>query len=202
MPSRVSARASSTTSTRKSSVPPSNAGPAVFVPEEPAPPTSSPNLRPNIVEVFADAQGATTGHRKLVVKLRKLQEYCCGLRAPEESGKNGKKGRKSLGGLGFDDREGVAEKEFNAEISRCLLRVLGIKKAEGAGDRVVKFLGTFLKTATEKGRLRFFSMVEYLPTMSLNVLGYLTETMPQILRRTPREMQIRRKRCRKRRLPG
>jgi condensin complex subunit 3 len=149
MPSRVGARASSATSTRKSSAPPSGGAPAVFIPDEPSLPTSSPNLRANIVEVFADAQRATTGHRKLVVRLRKIQEYCCGLRAPAQKGK---KGRTSLGGLGFDDPEGVAEKEFNAEISRCVLRVLVLKKAEGAGDRVVKFLGTFLKAATDKGK--------------------------------------------------
>ena len=155
MPVRASTRAPSTTSTRKSSVPPSNA-PAVFIPDEPAPPTASPHLRNNIVEVFADAQRSLTGHRKLVVKLRKIQEYCCGLRVvPKEGeqGKKGKRGRTSLGALGFDDREGVAEKEFNVEVSRCLLRVLGVKKAEGAGDRVVKFLGTFLRTATEKGEI-------------------------------------------------
>ncbi|KAL1959922.1 hypothetical protein VTO42DRAFT_590 [Malbranchea cinnamomea] len=147
MPGRAGTRAPSTTSTRKSSVPPSTGAPSVFIPEEPPLPTASPHLRPNIIEIFADAQRATTGHRKLVVKLRKIQEYCCGLRVPKEKGK---KGRTSLGALGFDDREGVAEKEFNVEISRCLLRVLGVKKAEVAGDRVMKFLGMFLRTATEK----------------------------------------------------
>jgi condensin complex subunit 3 len=139
-------------------------------------PTSSPNLRANIVEVFADAQRATTGHRKLVVRLRKIQEYCCGLRTPAQKGK---KGRTSLGGLGFDDPEGVAEKEFDAEISRCVLRVLVLKKAEGAGDRVVKFLGTFLKAATDKG------------TSDPNLLGILSltdgelQTLRSMLKETP-----------------
>ena len=88
-----------------------------------------------------------------MVKLRKIQEYCCGLRAVPKEGEKGKgkRGRTSLGALGFDDREGLAEKEFGTEVSRCLLRVLGVKKAEGAGDRILKFLGTFLRTAAEKG---------------------------------------------------
>lgn len=153
MPSRVSARASSTASTRKSSAAPSNTGPTFFIPEEPPIPTSTPNLRANVAEIFADAQRAITGHRKLVVKLRKIQETCCGLRAQKSKGKEGNEHEAVEGGL--ENRDGSAEKEFNTEVARCLLRVLGVKKAEGAGDRVIKFLGTFLKTATDKGRILF-----------------------------------------------
>lgn len=101
-----------------------------------------------------------------MVRLRKIQEYCCGLRVvpPKDDGdgtgkKGGRRARTSLGALGFDDREGLAEKEFSVEVSRCLLRVLGVKKAEGAGDRVVKFLGTFLRTATEKGEYCYLKAV-------------------------------------------
>ena len=36
------------------------------------------------------------------------------------------------------------------EISRCALRVLGVKKTEPVGDRVIRFLGLFLKSACEK----------------------------------------------------
>lgn len=157
MPSRVSARASSAASSRKSATP-SNTGASVFIPEEPATPTSSPNLRANVVEIFSDAQRSNTGHRKLVVKLRKIQEVCCGLRSQKGKGKGGDDdvgGEYSNIESGLDNREGIAEKEINMEITRCILRVLGVKKAEGAGDRVIKFLGTFLKTATDKGKSAF-----------------------------------------------
>ncbi|PGG98063.1 hypothetical protein AJ79_08995 [Helicocarpus griseus UAMH5409] len=150
MPSRVSARASSATSTRKSSAPPSGNPPAVFIPAEPPLPTSSKHLRANIVEIFADAQRSTTGHRKLVVRLRKIQEGCCGLRQDNGKGKKGGQHHDESLDDTFGDGGSLAEKEFNIEVSRCMLRVLGVKKAEGAGDRVIKFLGTFLRMASEK----------------------------------------------------
>ncbi|OAX78245.1 hypothetical protein ACJ72_07451 [Emergomyces africanus] len=150
MPSRVSARASSAASARKSSAPPADKTVStVFIPAEPALPTSSPHLRKSIVEIFADAQRSATGHRKLVVRLRKIQEGCCGLRQENGKGKASKQPDESINDS-FTDGDGVAEKEFNIEVSRCMLRVLGVKKTEGAGDRVIKFLGTFLRVASEK----------------------------------------------------
>ncbi|KAL2369986.1 condensin complex subunit 3, variant [Blastomyces gilchristii SLH14081] len=150
MPARVSARASSATSTRKSSAPPAErSAPSVFIPPEPALPTSSPHLRKSIVEIFSDAQRSATGHRKLVVRLRKIQEGCCGLRREKTKGKGSKQHEESIND-GFTADDGVAEKEFNIEVSRCMLRILGVKKTEGAADRVIKFLGTFLRLASER----------------------------------------------------
>ncbi|OAX79904.1 hypothetical protein ACJ72_05774 [Emergomyces africanus] len=137
MPSRVSARASSAASARKSSAPPADKTVStVFIPAEPALPTSSPHLRKSIVEIFADAQRSATGHRKLVVRLRKIQEGCCGLRQENGKGKASKQPDESINDS-FTDGDGVAEKEFNIEVSRCMLRVLGVKKTEGAGDRAL-----------------------------------------------------------------
>ncbi|KAF3479663.1 condensin complex component cnd3 [Arthroderma uncinatum] len=146
MPGRSSTRASSTASTRKSSVPPTNA-PTIYIPEEPALPTTSSSLRSNVVDIFADAQRAITGHRKLAVKLRKIQELCCGLRTTKVDGKKGSRLSEIHGDVAGG---GLPEKELNIEICRCLLRVVSVKKAEGAADRVIKFLGTFLKSATDK----------------------------------------------------
>ncbi|KAH0298992.1 ARM repeat-containing protein, partial [Aureobasidium melanogenum] len=42
------------------------------------------------------------------------------------------------------------EDDFNTEVVRCVLRVLPIKKSETVGDRIVKFLGIFLRVASEK----------------------------------------------------
>jgi condensin complex subunit 3 len=150
MPARVSARASSAATSRKSSAQPSNA-PAVSIPEEPPLPSTSPQLRANIVAIFADAQRSIATHRKLVVRLRKIQESCCGLSSKKDK-KSKQTGEDGERPAIVDDTDGVAEKEFNIEISRCIIRVLGVKKTEGAGDRIIKFLGTFLKSASDKGK--------------------------------------------------
>jgi condensin complex subunit 3 len=99
--------------------------------------------------MFTDAQRSTTAHRKLVVRLRKLQEGCCGLRPKSE--KKGKKGKAKGEDDGVVNMDEAAEKEFNTEVSRCVIRVLGVKKTEPVGDRIIRFLGAFLRSASEKG---------------------------------------------------
>ncbi|KAJ5795299.1 Armadillo-like helical [Penicillium paradoxum] len=152
MPGRVAARSTSAT-TRRSSAQPSASGragsvtPSFAIPEEPTEPTSSPTLRRDVCLLFADAQRSATGHRKLVVRLRKLQEFCCGI----SQKKNNKKGKdqdpeEAL----IPGEETEAEKEFNVEVGRCILRILPIKKSEPVGDRILRFLGTFLSHASEK----------------------------------------------------
>lgn len=82
--------------------------------------------------MFADAQRTATGHRKLAVGLRKIQEACC-----YESVKQRHHAS--------SQEEDFDENDFNTEVGRCVVRLLSIKKSEGAGDKVVKFLGLFLK---------------------------------------------------------
>lgn len=112
---------------------------AVEIPDE-GPVTS---LRTQIAQVFGDAQKTTATQRKLVVNLRKIQEACCF--EPPETGKTGKKGSEEV-------KEDFDEEEFNTEVGRCVLRILGVKKSEPVGDRVLRFLGLFLKHASEKGK--------------------------------------------------
>lgn len=100
------------------------------------------SLRTQIAQIFGDAQKTTATQRKLVVNLRKIQEACCF--EPPEPKKGGKKGREEI-------HEDFDEEEFNNEVVRCVLRVLGVKKSEPAGDRIIRFLGLFLKHASEKG---------------------------------------------------
>ncbi|KAJ5104348.1 Armadillo-like helical [Penicillium alfredii] len=158
MPGRVAARSTSAT-TRRSSAQPSASGraasvtPSIAIPEEPALPSSSPNLRRDVCSIFVDAQRSTTGHRKLVVRLRKLQESCCGI----ASKKNNKAKDQEQEGLQIPGEETVAEKEFNVEVGRCLLRILPIKKTEPVGDRILRFVGTFLVHAAEKDGEMFTS---------------------------------------------
>lgn len=47
--------------------------------------------------------------------------------------------------------EDFDEEEFNGEVTRCVLRILVVKKGENVGDRVIRFLGLFLKHASDKG---------------------------------------------------
>lgn len=139
MPARVSARTSATSRvSRKSSVPTLNASTASRLsPDDTEVQEESPTsaLRANICAIFGDAQRTTAGHRKLVVNLRKIQETCC-----YESETQGKRAL-----------DGYDEEDFNAEVGRCVVRVLPVKKSEGAGDRIVRFLGQFLRHASEKG---------------------------------------------------
>lgn len=129
MPGRVSVRAARSATTRAK---PRNTEASEEVPDE-GPVTS---LRQNICDIFGDVQRSNTGHRKLIITLRKLQEWCC---------------YEPVSGRSSTANEDYDENDFNAEMCRCMLRVLSIRKSEPAGDRVVKFTGAFLRHATESG---------------------------------------------------
>ena len=136
MPGRVSARptaesritrkpSSQTISTHKST-----ASPNVVFPDE----GPSSALRIQICNIFGDAQRSTAGHRKSVVSLRKIQEAC--IYEPSRPSQK--------------THEQYTEVDFIAEIARCIIRLMSIKKSENVGDRLVRFLGLFLSHASEK----------------------------------------------------
>lgn len=113
-----------------------------------------PHLRERIAEIFNDAQQSTAGHRKLVVRLRKIQVICCGLAQAEENKSQRDADRRHTGSLidNVDvESSQESEEEFKTEVLRCVLRVLPVKKTESAGDRAIRFVGSFLSSATEKG---------------------------------------------------
>lgn len=91
-------------------------------------------MRLSVCAIFSDAQKTTTGHRKLAVSLRKIQEACC--YEPAKPKKHA------------SHEDDFDENDFGTEVGRCVVRVLSVKKSEGAGDKIVKFLGLFLKHAT------------------------------------------------------
>lgn len=130
MPGRVASRAPHAANARTRT---RAASPTDNIPEE----SPSTSLRTAVCQVFTDVHKSNTGHRKLVVSLRRIQEACC-----YEPAKN----RKQAIEEDFD------EPEFNEEVARCMLRVLVVRKSEPAGDRIVKFLALFLKHATEQGQ--------------------------------------------------
>lgn len=108
-----------------------NSSPATEIPDEGV----DTSLRRAICTVFSDSQKSTAGHRKCVISLRKIQEACC------YEPVNQKKGKQD---------EDFEEEDFNNEFVRCTLRTMAVKKSEPAGDRVVRFLGTFLNAASQK----------------------------------------------------
>ncbi|KAF4634305.1 hypothetical protein G7Y89_g3803 [Cudoniella acicularis] len=143
MPGRVSTRSTRTSAavSHKSSVQTLNlrastasrvSTPYIEIPEE----TPENELRTQISSIFRDAQRTTASHRKLVINLRKIQEACC---YEPTSQKN-----KKTGAEDFD------EEQFNYEFSRCVLRVMPVKKSESVGERTIRFIGLFLKHAHEK----------------------------------------------------
>jgi len=144
MPGRVSSRSTRTSAavSHKSSVQTLNSrastasrisSPYIEIPEE----TADNPLRTQVASIFADAQKTTATHRKLVINLRKLQEACC--YEPQTSSKGKKTGAEE-----FD------EEQFTQEFVRCVARVMPVKKSESVGERAIRFIGLFLKTANEK----------------------------------------------------
>ncbi|KKA27124.1 hypothetical protein TD95_000365 [Thielaviopsis punctulata] len=91
-------------------------------------------LRPQICAIFRDAQRTTASHRKFVISMRKIHEACC--YEPIN--------QKKVSVHDFD------EETFNAEFIRCVLRVLPVKKSESVGEKSIRFIGLFLRHASEK----------------------------------------------------
>lgn len=136
MPARIARGARSAAASRKTSAQTvkstgRNSSPVTDVPDEGA----DTSLRRAVCTVFSDAQKSTAGHRKAIISLRKIQEACC------YEPVNYKKGKQS---------EDFDAEDFNTEVKRCILRVLPVRKAEPVGDRIVRFLGTYLNVASQK----------------------------------------------------
>jgi condensin complex subunit 3 len=146
----------------------------IEVPDE-GPVTS---LRTRIAQVFSDASKTTATQRKLVVTLRKIQEECC-FEPPETN-----KGRN-------EERETFEEDDFIAEMGRVVLRVMNVKKSEPAGDRIVRFLTTFLKYATEKDA----KLIEDLPhedaTPSSRLSEYIIKTVLRLIQSKDKTVRYR-----------
>jgi condensin complex subunit 3 len=146
----------------------------IEVPDE-GPVTS---LRTRIAQVFSDASKTTATQRKLVVTLRKIQEECC-FEPPETN-----KGRN-------EERESFEEDDFITEMVRVVLRVMNVKKSEPAGDRVVRFLTTFLKYATEKDAkdIEGDSQDDSTPSSRLSV--YIIKTVLRLLQSKDKTVRFR-----------
>ncbi|KAF9641430.1 Armadillo-like helical [Lasiodiplodia theobromae] len=127
----ASSAKSSTTARSRNSRSTRTSANAVEIPDE----GESTSLREQICRIFGDAQRTTATQRKLVVQLRKIQEACC--YEPVKPKKQ-------------QSNEDFGEEEFNAEVGRCMLRILPVKKSEPVGDRIIRFLALFLKHSSDK----------------------------------------------------
>ncbi|KAF3009611.1 hypothetical protein E8E13_006938 [Curvularia kusanoi] len=134
MPGRTTTRTARTT--RAGAGTRSARSSAIEIPDE----GDTTSLRNRIVQVFKDAQKTTATQRKLVVTLRKIQEEVC-FEPPAHKARNARE---------EEDVEDFDEADFNQEFVRNVLRVANVKKSEPAGDRMVRFMATFLRYASEK----------------------------------------------------
>ncbi|KAI1654507.1 condensin subunit Cnd3 [Daldinia decipiens] len=130
MPARSSARSTRTTGAVSSKASRRVSSSSIDIPEE----TPDSQLRTQICAIFRDAQKTTAAHRKLVINLRKIHEACC--YEPTRPDKTST--------TEFD------ETDFNTEFTRCVLRVMPVKKSEGVGEKIIRFIGLFLRHANDK----------------------------------------------------
>ncbi|KAF2267252.1 hypothetical protein CC78DRAFT_512532 [Lojkania enalia] len=136
----------------------------IEVPDE-GPETS---LRTRLCQIFGDAQKNNATQKRLLVNLRKIQEACC--YAPPKDQK------KKVVQEEFD------EEHFKEEFTRCVLRVLAVKKGEPVGDRIVRFLGHFLKHATEKdNEIYQISEGEFPETPTSRLTSHILQIVLQFL---------------------
>jgi condensin complex subunit 3 len=93
---------------------------------------------------FTQAQKMTAGHRKLVVRTRKVFEQCVA-------------GTGNLGStIPKSGREG--EKTFVRAFCRFLNRALVVKRGEVVGDRCLRYVDLFVKNLVEgSGEISFVS---------------------------------------------
>lgn len=96
--------------------------------------TPSSALRTQICAIFRDAQRTTATHRKLAVNLRKIHESCCYEPTSKRSDASGD----------------LDEAAFNQEFVRCVLRIMPVRKAESVGERSIRFVGFYLRHASDK----------------------------------------------------
>lgn len=90
----------------------------------------------HIPRILDQAQNTTANHQKNLVALYKLQTHAAECTEFVKKGKHVKL---------------VGERIFEEAIFHMLMRVLPVKKGVGQADRVVKFVGQYIKFLNEKG---------------------------------------------------
>jgi condensin complex subunit 3 len=104
----------------------------------PTRPTTSEDIREGVIGIFHQAQTNVASHKKNVVQLLKLQGQAAQRVAVTTNGS-------SLTG----------EKEFNTIFQDIIYKILPLKRGITVGDRIVKFVGAFVRHLMEKRRFPY-----------------------------------------------
>jgi condensin complex subunit 3 len=92
-------------------------------------------LRGHVAAVFQQAQVPPVNYRKNCVNLHKIQD----------------RSKDITEDVGRDKIRVTGEIAFQQAFLECLFRVLPTKKGDLCGDRVVRFIGAYMKFANERG---------------------------------------------------
>lgn len=103
-----------------------------------AEPPTPETFTSQIPEIFQQAQTSTANHNKNYVALSKLFSGCAGI-YEEVQGRGG--------GIRL-----TGEKSFQLTFAKMVNNVLPVKKGVSNADRVVKFIGGFVKFITDRGK--------------------------------------------------
>jgi len=98
-------------------------------------------LYESVANIFEQAQASLANHKKNSVALFKIHARAAEVTQPSKSG-NGVKL--------------VGEKAFQEVIVDMISRVLVVKKGPANADRIVKYVGGFVRFMNEKGECFFF----------------------------------------------
>lgn len=98
--------------------------------------SSVDNLQQNIPKIFDQVQSTSANHQKNFVALHKLHTDAAVFTEDVQNGKSIKL---------------TGERMFEDVFIDLLNRVLAVKKGESVADRVIKFIGGYLKFMNEKG---------------------------------------------------
>ena len=106
----------------------------------PKPTLNLEDLHESIANIFEQAQVSLTNHKKNCVALYKLHTKAAAITQPAKKGN----------GLRL-----VGEKAFQDVFIDMVNRVLVVKKGPANADRIVKYVGSYVKFMNEKGVSRF-----------------------------------------------
>lgn len=101
----------------------------------PAPVSILETLQPSISKIFDQAQSTTANHQKNFIALYKLHIEAAKHTEPVQNGKSVKL---------------IGERAFEDIFINMVTRILPLKKGTVAADRIIKFVGGYIKFANDK----------------------------------------------------
>ncbi len=110
-------------------------------------------LASTIPTIFDQAQSSAATHKKNCVSLYKLQSSAASVTTTASKGRKQRDAESDVLLMG--------EKIFAETFLDMLSRVLVVKKGTTTADRVVKFVGTYVKFLSEKGTYIYLTIVGY-----------------------------------------